>query len=250
MLSSSVFKLCCCKPNFDRSCPDLRHLRHRPMGAPAGRGVTGIADPAGRTAKVTAAMTFELGDDRKGGGRRWVAGGGDSGQRTVIEIWAGAAAAAMMAGDDAKKKIETMARTATVKSIWVRLQTLMKYSISVVADKGLKKSLFTSARLKKGEVLYVDSFSQLENLTNNVHSTNGEQSAVDGESSVDIFRWSHCKRPLPQKSMLGIGIPLPLEHVEVLEDNIEWDDMSWSQTCVWIAGREYHLARAHFLSQN
>lgn len=52
--------------------------------------------------------------------------------------------------------------------------------------------------------------------TNNTHSTNGERSAVDGESTVmDIFRWSRCKRPLPQKSMQSIGIPLSLEHVEV-----------------------------------
>ena len=32
----------------------------------------------------------------------------------------------------------------------------LKYSMSAVADKGPKKSHFTSARLKKGEVLYVE----------------------------------------------------------------------------------------------
>lgn len=156
------------------------------------------------------------------------------------------------------------------------MEPWMKYSISAVADKGLKKSLFTSARLKKGEVLYVETHSRRYELcfngekvvkaaaashapgsetgrpqTNNTHSTNGERSAVDGESTVmDIFRWSRCKRPLPQKSMQSIGIPLSLEHVEVLEDNLEWDDISWSQTGAWIGGKEYHLARAHFLSQN
>jgi len=35
----------------------------------------------------------------------------------------------------------------------------IKYSISIVADKGLKKPLFTSARLKKGEVLYLETHS-------------------------------------------------------------------------------------------
>ncbi|XP_057787318.1 uncharacterized protein LOC131004636 [Salvia miltiorrhiza] len=156
------------------------------------------------------------------------------------------------------------------------MEPWMKYSISAVADKGLKKSLFTSARLKKGEVLYVETHSRRYELcfngekvlktatashahgsetgrpqTNNAHSINGERSAVDGESTVaDIFRWSRCKRPLPQKSMQSIGIPLPLENVEVLEDNLEWDEISWSQTGAWIAGREYHIARAHFLSQS
>lgn len=52
---------------------------------------------------------------------------------------------------------------------------------------------------------------------NNAHSVNGERSAVDGESTVvDVFRWSRVKRPLPQTSMQIIGIPLPLEHVEVI----------------------------------
>lgn len=32
----------------------------------------------------------------------------------------------------------------------------IKYSISIVADKGLKKPQYTSARLKKGEVLYLE----------------------------------------------------------------------------------------------
>ena len=35
----------------------------------------------------------------------------------------------------------------------------IKYSISIVADKGLKKHLYTSARLKKGEVLYLETHS-------------------------------------------------------------------------------------------
>ncbi|XP_051140373.1 uncharacterized protein LOC127257893 [Andrographis paniculata] len=154
------------------------------------------------------------------------------------------------------------------------MEPWLKYSISVVADKGLKKSLFTSARLKKGEVLYVETHSRRYELcfigekmtktgtaphahgletgrtqAHNSHLPNGEKNAVDGESSVvDIFRWSFCKRPIPQKSMLSIGIPLPLDHIEVVEDNLEWDDISWSQTGAWIAGKEYQLARAHFLS--
>uniref|UniRef100_A0A6N2M3U4 Uncharacterized protein n=1 Tax=Salix viminalis TaxID=40686 RepID=A0A6N2M3U4_SALVM len=35
----------------------------------------------------------------------------------------------------------------------------IKYSISIVSDKGLKKPLYTSARLKKGEVLYLETHS-------------------------------------------------------------------------------------------
>ncbi|XP_031099053.1 uncharacterized protein LOC116003010 [Ipomoea triloba] len=151
----------------------------------------------------------------------------------------------------------------------------LKYSISVVADKGLKKPLFTSSRLKKGEVLYLETHTRRYELSFNgekmvkatavphahevenekhhahhSHSVNGEKN-VDGENVVvDVFRWSRCKKPLPQKMMKSYGIPLPLEHVEVLEENLEWEDVQWSQTGVWIAGKEYALARAHFLSPN
>lgn len=148
----------------------------------------------------------------------------------------------------------------------------IKYSISIVADKGLKKPLYTSARLKKGEVLYLETHScryelcfsgekvlkaiqqsshahdsEAERLQNHhSHSANGECENV----VVDGFRWSRCKTPLPQKVMRSVGIPLPLEHVEVLEENLEWEDVQWSQTGVWIAGKEYILARVHFLSMN
>ncbi|XP_042021028.1 uncharacterized protein LOC121768556 [Salvia splendens] len=151
------------------------------------------------------------------------------------------------------------------------MEPWLKYSMNAVADKGPKKSHFTSARLKKGEVLYVETHYRRYELCfnrekvvkagtasetgrpqiNNAHSINGERGAVDGESTVvDVFRWSRVKRPLPQTSMQSIGIPLPLEHVEVMDDNIEWDDITWTQTGAWIAGRDYRIARAHFIPQS
>lgn len=48
-----------------------------------------------------------------------------------------------------------------------------------------------------------------------LHSTNGDRNECDN-MVIDAFRWSRCKKPLPQKVMRSIGIPLPLEHVEVL----------------------------------
>lgn len=150
----------------------------------------------------------------------------------------------------------------------------IKYSISIVADKGLKKPLYTSARLKKGEVLYLETHSRRYELcftgekmvkaipasqvhdvemeksqNHHSHSTNGERNDCDN-MVIDVFRWSRCKKPLPQKFMRSVGIPLPLEYVEVLEENLDWEDVQWSQTGVWIAGKEYTLARVHFLSLN
>ncbi|EMS49258.1 hypothetical protein TRIUR3_13360 [Triticum urartu] len=151
----------------------------------------------------------------------------------------------------------------------------LKYSISIVADKGLKKSLYTSARLKKGEVIYLEThfnryelcFSgekprsigsnsnasdlEPEKHQNNSHHhlQNGDRGATEHELR-DVFRWSRCKKAMPEVAMRSIGIPLPAEQVEVLQDNLEWEDVQWSQTGVWVSGKEYPLARVHFLSAN
>ncbi|KAF8688759.1 hypothetical protein HU200_042238 [Digitaria exilis] len=151
----------------------------------------------------------------------------------------------------------------------------LKYSISIVADKGLKKSLYTSARLKKGEVIYLEthfnSFHRYELCFNGEkarsigsnssasdaeaekhqnsshHSQNGDRGSVEHELR-DVFRWSRCKKAMPESAMRSIGIPLPADQLEVLQDNLEWEDVQWSQTGVWVAGKEYPLARVHFLS--
>ncbi|XP_044975191.1 cylicin-1 isoform X2 [Hordeum vulgare subsp. vulgare] len=151
----------------------------------------------------------------------------------------------------------------------------LKYSISIVADKGLKKSLYTSARLKKGEVIYLEThfnryelcFSgerprpigsnsnasdlEPEKHQNNSHHhlQNGDRGSTEHELR-DVFRWSRCKKAMPEVAMRSIGIPLPAEQVEVLQDNLEWEDVQWSQTGVWVSGKEYPLARVHFLSAN
>ncbi|KAK7270760.1 hypothetical protein RJT34_26160 [Clitoria ternatea] len=150
----------------------------------------------------------------------------------------------------------------------------IKYSISIVADKGLKKPLYTSARLKKGEVLYLETHScryelcftgermvkatpatqshdpDTEKSQNHHHHPSIGDKADADNVVIDMFRWARCKKPLPQKLMRTIGIPLPVEHVEVLVENLDWEDVQWSQTGVWIAGKEYSLARVHFLSMN
>ena len=50
-------------------------------------------------------------------------------------------------------------------------------------------------------------------------SKNQHSHAAANESdniAVDVFRWARCRKPLPQKVMRSVGIPLPVEHVEVL----------------------------------
>ncbi|KAL8166282.1 hypothetical protein V2J09_007781 [Rumex salicifolius] len=145
--------------------------------------------------------------------------------------------------------------------VWNTLN-LIKYSINIVADKGLKKPTFTSARLKKGEVLYMETCRHRYELcyikekvvkAGSTHETEAGKShnhhpdASNGEI-VDIFRFSRCKKILPQKIMLQNGIPLPVDMLEVLEDNLDWEDVLWSHNGVWIGGKEYKLARVQFIT--
>ncbi|KAG0488829.1 hypothetical protein HPP92_007640 [Vanilla planifolia] len=149
-----------------------------------------------------------------------------------------------------------------------------KYTVTMVADKGTRKPLYTSTRLKKGDCLYLEThFNRYELCFNgektyrnstsltcpspkvkekhqehNAHFQAFDKDGTNRESIVDVFRWSRCKKALPQKVMRSIGIPLPVEHLEVLEENLDWEDIQWSQTGVWIAGKEYKLARVHFIS--
>ncbi|CAN0865140.1 hypothetical protein LINGRAHAP2_LOCUS9149 [Linum grandiflorum] len=109
--------------------------------------------------------------------------------------------------------------------------------MSFVLGKGLNEQPYAYTRLKKGEVLYLETDSCRYELY------------FTGQD--DGLRWSRCKRAFPEKLMRSFGIPLAAEHVEVLEENLDWeDDVQWLQTGVVIAGEEYSLARVHFMSPN
>ena len=67
----------------------------------------------------------------------------------------------------------------------------IKYSISIVADKGLKKPLYTSARLKKGEVLYLETHSCRYVKSHGVFLTSHKQTSnklISETHDVDISR--------------------------------------------------------------
>ncbi|KAF5757009.1 hypothetical protein HanXRQr2_Chr17g0821601 [Helianthus annuus] len=71
----------------------------------------------------------------------------------------------------------------------------IKYSISAIANKGLKKPLFTSARLKKGRSSVPGKSYTKMVKSGNETDTNGVDS--DNNNMMDVFRWSLCKKPLP-----------------------------------------------------
>lgn len=165
----------------------------------------------------------------------------------------------------------------------------LKYSMNIVADKGLKKSQYTSARLKKNDVLYVETHFHRYELSFEDHKTaacsaetksivekgkdkaemtekvlektveKGQQGASSKEIVVasnnhnngpvvgDKYRWAQCKWPLTLQSMRGTGVPLPIGFVKVLESGLGWEEVQWSPAGVCVRGKEYPLARAHFV---
>ncbi|GKC19055.1 zinc finger CCCH domain-containing protein 13-like protein [Tanacetum coccineum] len=55
---------------------------------------------------------------------------------------------------------------------------------------------------------------------------NGEKMLKPGNESETHFGNGQCKKPLPQSRMLSIGMLFPPEHLEVLEDNLDWEDIT------------------------
>lgn len=41
----------------------------------------------------------------------------------------------------------------------------------------------------------------------------------------EVYRFSRCQRALPISLLEAKGVPLPAEEVEVLEDNLRWDEL-------------------------
>ncbi|KAL3692763.1 hypothetical protein R1sor_006414 [Riccia sorocarpa] len=162
----------------------------------------------------------------------------------------------------------------------------LKYNMNIVADKGLKKSQYTSARIKKGDVLYVETHSNRYELSFEEPRTNGggcslpasekgkekadctekfqsQGTSAHGEKNQpsqagavtekattsalgEKFRWARCKWPLPLVALRSKGVPLPADCVTVLESGLGWEEVLWSPAGVCVRGKEYPLARAQF----
>jgi hypothetical protein len=41
----------------------------------------------------------------------------------------------------------------------------------------------------------------------------------------EVYRFARCQRALPISLLEAKGVPLPAEEVEVLEDNLRWDEL-------------------------
>ena len=115
----------------------------------------------------------------------------------------------------------------------------MKYSVSLVADQGFKRSQWTCARLRR-DVLYLETQRKRYELSR-VSSKSGDE---------DRFRWALSKKPLPLDATREVGVPLPKTHVDTSIDDLRWDEIQWGANSVCVRGETYQIARVQYLPRS
>ncbi len=106
-----------------------------------------------------------------------------------------------------------------------------KYTVAAVADRGLKRPQWTSARLRK-EVLYLETHSARfelawEGLTAAAALAEGPAATAAAEASGDAFRWARCVTPLPLEAARAAGAPLRPHDLAVLARGVAWEAIKW-----------------------
>jgi hypothetical protein len=128
----------------------------------------------------------------------------------------------------------------------------IKYSPSLICDRGLKPHEWTAARLHT-HVLYLESPTQRYEVCKSfaapLSRKNGDNGGGEGVKEVmeETFTFSRCKRGLSAKMMRKIGIPLPPGEKKVEFDGLSWEDFKWGMTSVVINGKAFEVVRIHFM---
>ncbi|KAF8067216.1 rxt3 [Scenedesmus sp. PABB004] len=115
----------------------------------------------------------------------------------------------------------------------------LKYSMSSVADRGLKSSHWTSSRLRE-EVIYMETSRHRFELSY-------AGTAGPDDAQVDTYTFARCKHILPVSAVKQLGVPLPADEVEVLEAALDWDDLQWANMSMSVRGTPYKMLRMHFM---
>mmetsp|Transcript_27769 Transcript_27769/g.70787 ORF Transcript_27769/g.70787 Transcript_27769/m.70787 type:complete len:333 (-) Transcript_27769:359-1357(-) len=118
----------------------------------------------------------------------------------------------------------------------------LRYSLGAVADKGLKHTQLTSARLRS-EALLLESASQRYQIA--IQPAAG---GAQGDAGQDVFTFARCKQLLTATMMAKkAGVPMPAPMLEVIETNVEWEEFKWGVSTLCLRGKEYPLKRLHFM---
>mmetsp|Transcript_31535 Transcript_31535/g.52989 ORF Transcript_31535/g.52989 Transcript_31535/m.52989 type:complete len:424 (-) Transcript_31535:302-1573(-) len=122
----------------------------------------------------------------------------------------------------------------------------MKYSMSVVADRGLSCSQLTSARLRR-EVLLLETHSQRYELSSDSYGRGGTDAPT--ASDEDTYRWVRCLRPHTLSALQTVGLPVPDEECEPMYSKIGWEEFRWSNAGVQVSGKFFPIVRLQFMDR-
>lgn len=124
-------------------------------------------------------------------------------------------------------------------------EPMYKYSLQLIADRGFEPKDWTSTRLR-AEALYLESDSTRYELIQK--GTARPRGAPDG-ALYDTYAFAEVLAPhaLDADAMKRAGVPLPAEHVRVLHEGLDWEDIAWGRTSVRIRSAEYPLLRMAFV---
>lgn len=116
----------------------------------------------------------------------------------------------------------------------------LKYTLSAIADKGLKPASFTAARLHH-EVLFLETHRERYQICS-------AGSAGEGDALKEVYTLARCKAPLPITLLRKVGVPMPAELVEVVESGVEWEELKWGVASMHVRGKEIPVKRMQFIS--
>ena len=118
----------------------------------------------------------------------------------------------------------------------------LKYSVAAVADRGLKRAAWTSARMRR-EVLFLETRSERFQL-----HWEGLSVPDDAAAQVlDAYTFAKCVQPLDLGATRAAGVPLPASAVRPLARGVAWEAIRWGLTGVSVAGVHYPVIRLLFL---
>lgn len=131
----------------------------------------------------------------------------------------------------------------------------LKYSAAAVADRGLKRHQWTSARLK-GSVLLLETHAERFELSRVGAASEAEAGeggaaanggATGGFRPPDTFRWARVARPYPLRAMRKLGLPLPAPALDPSGGiALKWEEIAWGQASVVVRGESIPVVRVLF----
>ncbi len=151
----------------------------------------------------------------------------------------------------------------------------LKYSLHEILDRGLLCSELTAAKLMS-KCLYLETSAKRYELTwfktaqrNHTISRDGQKTTDAGlinqnvsTSYVELYRWSHCKRPLTVKQLEAVERPLKNDELvdircdSLLDDEssetlksvlVAWDEIIWLPEHVVVKGTKYNIQKMLFM---